>query len=72
MYGMSRKTTVYFPDEMKVALEREAARRGCSEAQVIRDAVARAITRSRPAAGIIDGESLSGRVDELLGGFGDR
>jgi hypothetical protein len=72
MYGMSQKTTVYLPDEMKLALEREAARRGCSEAQVIRDAVSKAISRPKPMAGLFDGESLSARVDELLTGFGER
>jgi Ribbon-helix-helix protein, copG family len=71
-YGMTQKTTVYLPDEMKLALEREALRRGCSEAQVIRDAVAKAVSRPRPVAGIFDGESLSERVDELLVGLGDR
>jgi hypothetical protein len=70
MYGMSQKTTVYLADEMKLALEREALRRGCSEAQVIRDAVA--VSRPRPTAGLFEGESLSGRVDELLAGFGER
>ena len=72
MFGMTRKTTVHLPDEMKLALEREALRRGCSEAQVIREAVAKAVSRPLPAAGIFEGESLSGRVDELLAGFGDR
>lgn len=57
---------------MKLALEREALRRGCSEVQVIRDALAKAVTRPRPATGIFEGESLSERVDELLAGFGDR
>ena len=70
--GMSHKTTVYFPDDLKRALAREAARRGCSEAQVIREAVAQSISRPRPTSGLFDGESLSGRVDELLRGFGDR
>lgn len=72
MYGMTQKTTVYLPDEMKLALEREALRRGCSEAQVIREAVAKAVNRPRPSAGILNGESLSENVDELLVGFGDR
>ena len=72
MFGMTRKTTVHLPDEMKLALEREALRRGCSEAQVIRDALAKAVTRPRPAAGIFEGESLSERVDELLARFGSR
>ena len=72
MYGMSHKTTVYFPDDLKRALEREAARRGCSEAQVIREAVKMSVSRPRPTTGLFDGESLSDRVDELLSGFGDR
>jgi Ribbon-helix-helix protein, copG family len=72
MYGMTQKTTVYLPDDMKLALEREAIRRGCSEAQVIRDAVAKAVNRPRPVAGLFNSESLSERVDELLTGFGDR
>ncbi len=37
MYGM-KKTTVYLPDDLKVALERAAAR-GRSEAELIREAV---------------------------------
>lgn len=72
MYGMSHKTTIYLPAELKVAVEREAARRRCSEAQVIRDAVSAAVQRPRPNAGLLDGEPMAERVDELLGGFGDR
>ena len=70
--GMSRKTTVYLPDDLKAALEREAQRRGCSEAQVIRDAVADAVDRPRPRAGVIDAEPIAARADELLAGFGQR
>ena len=40
IYGMKR-TTVYFPDEMKVGIEIEAARRRVTEAEVIRSAVER-------------------------------
>jgi predicted transcriptional regulator len=72
MRCMTRRTTVYLSDEMKLALEREAFRRGCSEAQVIRDAVAKAVSRPRPAAAIFKGYSLSEQVDELLAGFGGR
>ena len=53
---------MYLPDEMKLALQREALRRGCSEAQVIRDAVAVTVSRPHPTAGLFEGESLSGRV----------
>lgn len=38
MYGMKR-TTIYLPDEMKTSIEREAVRRGVTEAEVIRGAV---------------------------------
>lgn len=69
---MDRKTTIYLPDDLKSAVERESRRRGCSEAQVIRDAVAAAVTRPRPAAGIISGEPIAERTDELLAGFGER
>ena len=72
MYGMSVKTTVYLPEELKRALEHEAARRGVSEAQLIRSAIAEAVARPRPRAGIIDGDPIADRVDEVLAGFGDR
>jgi predicted transcriptional regulator len=77
MYGTGticgvHKTTVYLPDELKVAVEREARRRGVAEAEVIRQALAAAVARPLPRAGIIDGEPLAERADELLAGFGDR
>jgi Ribbon-helix-helix protein, copG family len=73
LFGVSHKTTVYLPDDMKLALERKAQRRGCSEAQVVREALATAVGRPRPKGGLFEsGESLSSRVDELLVGFGER
>ena len=69
---MTQKTTVYLPDELKARIEREARRRGCSEATVIRDAIGAALERPRPRAGIVDGEPIADRVDELLAGFGER
>ena len=72
MYGMTHKTTIYLPDDLKSAIEREARRRGCSEAKVIRDAVSEAVGRPRPRPGLLDGEPLADRVDELLAGFGER
>jgi predicted transcriptional regulator len=71
MYGMSHKTTIYLPEELKTAVEREARRRGLSEAEVIRQAIASAIQRPRPRAGIIDGKPIAARDEELLVGFGD-
>lgn len=69
---MTHKTTVYLPEELKAAVEREAQRRGSSEAEVIRQAIAEAVGRPRPSPGIIGGEPIAERVDELLAGFGER
>lgn len=72
MYGMSHKTTIYLPDDLKAAIETEARRRGSSEAQVIRDAVTAAMARPAPRAGFIDAEPFAERADELMAGFGER
>lgn len=69
---MSRKTTIYLPDDLKEAVERTAARRGCSEAEVIRHAVTAGVDRDVPTAGFLDGDAFADRVDELLAGFGER
>ncbi|MGQ0742848.1 MAG: CopG family transcriptional regulator [Acidimicrobiales bacterium] len=69
---MSTKTTVYLPDDLKAGVEREALRLGISEAEVIRQAIAGALARPRPRPGILDGEPMAQRVDELLIGFGQR
>ena len=75
MYGV-RRTTIYLPDEMKSEIEREAARRGVTEAEVIRAAVnAHIETRStrRPQLPVFPeglGEEIGTRVDELLEGMG--
>lgn len=76
MYGM-HKTTVYLPDELKLALEHVAAGRGCSEAELIRDAL-RAVTGdargSRPRIPLFTSgrRGLAERVDRALAGFGRR
>jgi len=69
---VSHKTTIYLPDELKSSIEREAARRGCSEAQVIRDAVTAAVARPAPTPGLFDADSFAADTDELLAGFGER
>lgn len=72
IYGMSVKTTIYLPDELKEALEAEARRRGQSEAEVVREAIRALVGRPTPRPGIIEGEPLAARSEELLSGFGER
>ena len=69
---MSHKTTIYLPDPLKAAVEREARRRGSSEAQVIRDAIAAMVARPEPTVGFIEEEPIAERADELLAGFGEK
>ncbi len=80
MYGMIygvKRTTVYFPDEMKAAIEVEAARRGVTEAEVIRSALTENLGAAPKRRRIFPifpeglGEDLAGRVDELLEGMGE-
>ncbi len=76
MYVMLR-TTVYLPEDLKAALERVAAREGCSEAEVIRAALLVATAEPsapRPRLPLFDSgaPTLAERVDELLAeGFGE-
>lgn len=76
MYGMIR-TTVYLPNELKDALERTAAARGVSEAEVIRSALASATAKAAYPAPRVplfkSGDpTLAERVDdELAAGFGE-
>lgn len=72
IYGMNRKTTIYLPDELKLAVEREAAHRGVSEAEVIRAAISDAVARPSARGGLFHAEPFAERVDELLAGFGER
>jgi Arc/MetJ-type ribon-helix-helix transcriptional regulator len=78
MYGMKR-TTIYLPDEMKADIEREAARRGVTEAEVIRIAVGEHLETRKKRKRKLNlplfpegfGEDLAGRVDEILEGMAD-
>ena len=75
MYGM-KKTTVYLPDDLKAALERAAAEKGRSEAELIRTAVeesVRGLERPRPRLPLFSSgdPTLAERVDEELRGFGE-
>ncbi|HZW01480.1 MAG TPA: CopG family transcriptional regulator [Candidatus Deferrimicrobium sp.] len=68
-----QKTTLYLPDELKSAVERQARQRRVSEAQVIREAIASAVTRPAPRAGLFESAGgLAARAEELLEGFGTR
>lgn len=69
---MSRKTTLYLPDDLKRAVEIEAARSGQSEAEVIRAAIAVAVRRPTPRGAIFEAEPFAERTEELLVGFGER
>lgn len=69
---MTHKTTIYLPEDLKEGVRREAQRRGVSEAEVIREALAAALARPRPRAGFLDGPPIADRAEELLAGFGER
>jgi hypothetical protein len=71
------KTTVYLPPDLKQALRRSARSTGRSEAELIREGIGLVTGTHRIAeaklplfsSGQVD---LAERVDELLGGFGER
>jgi Ribbon-helix-helix protein, copG family len=76
MYGMIR-TTVYLPQDLKLALERVARVEGRSEAQLIREGVQQVVTRhspQRPRIPLFESgdPTLAEHVDEHLDGFGER
>lgn len=70
------RTTVYLPTDVKAALRQAARVRGISEAEIIRQAVAQAVSQSAPVApraGLFSSTELTAaRDEELLQGFGDR
>jgi hypothetical protein len=71
------KTTVYLPVELKRALARLARQRGCSEAELLREAVARlAGEQPAPAPKLplfrASGPSIAHDIDHALDGFGRR
>jgi hypothetical protein len=71
------KTTVYLPDDLKLAVKRMAAASGCSEADVIREAISLAASRAerpRPKGGLFASgkPSIARHIDDALVGFGDR
>lgn len=69
------KTTVYLPRELKRALGRTARQRGCSEAALLREAVARITSDAdRPVPTLplfrSAGPSIAEDIDAALDGFG--
>ncbi|MGH2864077.1 MAG: CopG family transcriptional regulator [Solirubrobacteraceae bacterium] len=72
-----KRTTIYLPDELKLALERKASAEGRSEAEVVRSALASATaahTYPTPRLPLFDSgdRTLAERVDEeLADGFGE-
>ena len=70
-----QKITIYFPDDLKAALEHAASETHCNRAELIREGIRIAIARHQPPApqsGIFESgaPSLCERVDEFLDGFG--
>ncbi len=71
------KTTIYLPADLKRAVEEAAAARGCSEAEIIREALAAATRRvraPRPRTPLFESgdPDLAEQVDRALRGFGER
>jgi hypothetical protein len=71
------KTTVYLPPELKRALKRVAAQRRCSEAELLREAVARITGEADASVPKLPlfrstGPSIAEHVDRALEGFGVR
>jgi hypothetical protein len=71
------KTSVYLPPELKRALTRLARQRRCSEAELLREAVARLTAQADTPAPRLPlfrstGPSIAGDVERALEGFGLR
>lgn len=70
------KTTIYLPPELRRALKAAARTRGSSEAEVIREALAKytAQIHPKPRLPLIESgqPDLAERTDEYLEGFGVR
>ena len=73
------KTTLYLPEELKADLELLAAEEQRSEAEIVREALQRAVASRaalRPRIPLVDkglgDPTVAERVDDLLSGFGQR
>ena len=70
-----KKTTVYLPPELKRALQRVAAQRRCSEAELLREAVSRLTGEAEAPVPKLplfraSGPSIAEHIDRALEGFG--
>jgi len=71
------KTTLYLPDDLKRELEEVAQLRGCSQAELIREAIRRLVSTQKPPRPHLplfeSGDStLADRIDSELAGFGEQ
>lgn len=74
MHGVN-KTTLYLPDDLRLAVKSAAAREGVSEAEVIRRAIREAVGEGRPrptGALFTSGNPIARDTDRYLQGFGER
>ncbi len=74
IYSME-KTTLYLPEDLKVAVKRAAAERGVSEAEIIRESIRVSVggVRPRPRGALYSsGRPIARQAEELLVGFGER
>ena len=70
-----QKTTLYLPEDLKVAVKRVAAKRGVSEAEIIRESIRESVgrVRARPRGGLYSsGQPIARNAEEMLAGFGER
>jgi len=70
------KTTLYLPDELKVAVQRLAAETRRTEAAIIREGIELALARHTPPLPTIpifvsEDPRFAEKVDEQLAGFGE-
>lgn len=82
MYGIlcgMLKTTLYLPEELKASLERLAVEEARSEAEIVREALQKAVDSRlspRPRIPLVESglgdPTVAERVDDLLSGFGQR
>ncbi len=69
------KTTLYLPEDLKVAVKRAAAERGVSEAEIIRESIRVSVgdVRPRPRGALYSsGQPIARHAEEMLAGFGER